>query len=95
MPGVGFAPLTYIGIFIIQVMMIGLAGSALVPSIKGAHNWIVLGPVSIQPSEFYKIATLLMVAWLMAFFMMFANYQTRLKFLPSACYQRQPSLKKI
>ena len=47
-------------------MMLALAGTALVPAIKGAHNWIALGPIRVQPSEFYKIASLLMVALLIA-----------------------------
>lgn len=34
----------------------------LAPEIKGAHSWLVLGPVSIQPSEFMKMATALALA---------------------------------
>ena len=35
------------------------------PPIKGSHRWISAGPVSIQPGEFAKIATVLLVAvWL-------------------------------
>ena len=60
------APAAYAAIFFIQAGMVILAGTGLVPTIKGAHNWIALGSIRIQPSEFYKIATLLMVAWLVA-----------------------------
>lgn len=37
-----------------------------VPDIKGSHSWLVLGPVSIQPAEFAKTATSLMLAKLMS-----------------------------
>ncbi len=41
-----------------QLFMWAAAGSSLVPSIKGQHNWIALGPLRLQPSEFYKLAVL-------------------------------------
>ncbi|MEG1905051.1 MAG: rod shape-determining protein RodA, partial [Bacteroidales bacterium] len=34
------------------------------PDVKGSRSWLVLGPVSIQPAEFGKFATALMLAWL-------------------------------
>lgn len=37
-----------------------------VPDIKGSHSWVVLGPVSIQPAEFAKTATSLMLAKVMS-----------------------------
>ena len=36
------------------------------PEIKGAHRWIELGPVSIQPSEFAKPGFMVVAAWLLA-----------------------------
>ena len=34
------------------------------PDVKGSRSWLVLGPVSIQPAEFGKFATALMLGWL-------------------------------
>ena len=34
--------------------------------INGARNWIFIGPVSLQPSEFVKIALILSVSWYMS-----------------------------
>lgn len=34
--------------------------------IKGAHRWLTLGPMSLQPSEFAKPAFLIISAWLLA-----------------------------
>ncbi|WP_439817449.1 putative lipid II flippase FtsW [Zavarzinia sp. CC-PAN008] len=36
------------------------------PEIKGAHRWIQLGPVSIQPSEFLKPSLAVVCAWMFA-----------------------------
>ena len=53
----------YLGCLLFQCLMLFvLAGTALVPNINGAHNWISLGPVSLQPSEFFKIAVLISCA---------------------------------
>jgi len=49
----------YLGAWGILIVMTLLAGTALVPSIKGQHNWIALGPLRLQPSEFLKLAILL------------------------------------
>lgn len=56
----------FIAALLIQSGMIALAGSPLVPTIKGAHNWIALGPARVQPSEFYKLAALLIGAHLLS-----------------------------
>jgi len=36
------------------------------PEIKGAHRWINIGPVGLQPSEFAKPAFVTIAAWLLA-----------------------------
>jgi rod shape determining protein RodA len=50
----------------VMVLMLLLAGTALVPPIKGQHNWIVLGNLRLQPVELVKLATLLACATLAA-----------------------------
>jgi len=36
------------------------------PEVKGAHRWLQIGPLAIQPSEFVKPAFIVLVAWLFA-----------------------------
>ena len=36
------------------------------PEIKGAHRWIDVGPITLQPSEFAKPAFVVVVAWFLA-----------------------------
>jgi rod shape determining protein RodA len=47
--------------------LLGLAGLAAVfvlgRTVSGARRWIVLGPMSVQPSELFKICFVLMVVW--------------------------------
>lgn len=54
-----YAPLFYF-------LMIGVLAVTIViaPDIKGSRSWLVLGPVSIQPAEFGKFVTALMLGWL-------------------------------
>lgn len=47
------------------MMLVLLATPFLAHDIKGSRSWISLGPVSLQPAEFAKCATALMVAKLM------------------------------
>ncbi len=55
---VRMAPLFYV---------LGLAGLVTVfvlgRTVSGARRWILLGPISVQPSELFKIVFVLMVAW--------------------------------
>ena len=55
-----FAYLIYAGVIVLLIATIFLA-----PNIKGSHSWLVLGPVRLQPAEFAKFATALVVAKLM------------------------------
>ena len=36
------------------------------PEIKGAHRWLDLGPINVQPSEFTKPAFVVAAAWFLA-----------------------------
>ena len=58
-----FAPIGYmISIF----LLIGLFIFG--KTVSGANSWYNLGGISLQPSEFSKIATALMIAWFMGKF---------------------------
>jgi rod shape determining protein RodA len=52
------------------IYVLGLAGLTVLfllgRTVSGARRWIVLGPLSVQPSEVFKICFLLMVVWLLA-----------------------------
>ena len=52
-----FAFLIYAGLMGLLFITIFIA-----PDVKGSHSWLVLGPVSLQPAEFAKFATALMLA---------------------------------
>jgi cell division protein FtsW len=49
-------------VYVSGMVLIGLA-FLYGPEIKGAHRWIMLGPVGIQPSEFVKPAFVVLAAW--------------------------------
>lgn len=49
--------IAYIGMLLLLFMTIFIA-----PDVKGSHSWLVLGPVSLQPAEFAKFTTALMLA---------------------------------
>lgn len=50
--------------YILYIGMICLLGITIfiAPDIKGSHSWLVLGPVSLQPAEFAKFTTALVLA---------------------------------
>jgi rod shape determining protein RodA len=51
------------------IYLLGLAGLAAVfvlgRSVSGARRWIVIGSVSVQPSELFKLAFVLMAVWVL------------------------------
>jgi cell division protein FtsW len=57
--------LQYPAIFATLLLML-VTLSPLVPAINGAKRWIPLGPVSLQPMEFVKIALVLYLAYFMS-----------------------------
>jgi rod shape determining protein RodA len=54
---VRFAPLLYVASILVLVAMLVVA-----PLRAGTHAWLVIGPYTVQPSEFARIATILAVA---------------------------------
>ncbi len=54
-----------LAVYIVSFMLI-LAAFEFGPLIKGAHRWIQLGGISIQPSEFIKPAFVVLSAWAFA-----------------------------
>lgn len=52
-----FANLIYVAVIVLLIVTIFLA-----PDIKGSRSWLVMGPVRLQPAEFAKFATALVVA---------------------------------
>lgn len=55
----GIAPLLYLGIMALLLVTIFIG-----TNINGSHSWIKIGSFSIQPAEFGKFSTSLMLAWL-------------------------------
>lgn len=57
--------LTYPALFVCLLLLL-VTLSPLSPAINGAHRWIRLGPVHIQPMEFVKIALAMYLAYFMS-----------------------------
>ncbi|MBF9233593.1 FtsW/RodA/SpoVE family cell cycle protein [Microvirga alba] len=49
-------------VYIVSMGLIALAFQ-FGPEIKGAHRWVMIGPLGIQPSEFVKPAFVVLAAW--------------------------------
>jgi cell division protein FtsW len=64
---VSFLPLRYIRRLALLVYAAGMGLVILAlhfgPEIKGAHRWIAIGPIGLQPSEFVKPAFVVLAAW--------------------------------
>ena len=54
-----YAPVVYAIVMLVLLLTIFIA-----PDIKGSHSWLKIGTFSIQPAEFGKFSTALMLAWL-------------------------------
>ncbi len=54
-----YAPIIYVAIMILLFVTIFIG-----TNINGSHSWIKIGSFSIQPAEFGKFSTALMLAWL-------------------------------
>lgn len=54
-----YPPLIYLGVMLLLLVTIFIA-----PDIKGSHSWLRFGTFQIQPAEFGKFSTALMLAWL-------------------------------
>lgn len=53
------APILYVGIMLLEFLTIFIG-----TEINGSHSWIKIGTFSIQPAEFGKFSTSLMLAWI-------------------------------
>jgi cell division protein FtsW len=56
---------TSLGILIVGILLMALA-LVTGPEVKGAHRWVQIGPLNLQPSEFVKPAFVIIAAWLLA-----------------------------
>ena len=54
-----YPPVIYLGVMLLLLVTIFIA-----PDIKGSHSWLRFGSFQIQPAEFGKFSTALMLAWL-------------------------------
>jgi rod shape determining protein RodA len=54
------------GVAVVVQVLMSVLGPPLVPVINGQSNWLVLGPLRIQPSEFIKLAMVLACARLIS-----------------------------
>jgi cell division protein FtsW len=52
-----------LGVYGVGMVLMGLVALKFGPEIKGAHRWLVIGGLGIQPSEFVKPAFVVISAW--------------------------------
>jgi cell division protein FtsW len=65
---------TFERVWIRRAALVGFVGSLVLmwlamkfgPEIKGAHRWIDVGPISLQPSEFAKPCFVIVFAWMLS-----------------------------
>tara|TARA_R110000824_G_scaffold390760_15_gene587917 strand:+ start:11227 stop:12375 length:1149 start_codon:yes stop_codon:yes gene_type:complete len=55
------AAIVFLGAFFLMVLTLFIG-----PEVKGAHRWLQIGPIAIQPSEFVKPAFIVLIAWMFA-----------------------------
>ena len=52
-----------LGVYVVGLGLLALVAMKFGPEIKGAHRWLVIGGLGIQPSEFVKPAFVVISAW--------------------------------
>jgi cell division protein FtsW len=52
-----------LAIYLVGLVLLGLVALQFGPEIKGAHRWLIIGGIGIQPSEFVKPAFVVIAAW--------------------------------
>lgn len=81
-----FANLLYGAMILLLIATIFLA-----PDVKGSHSWLILGPIRLQPAEFAKFSTALVVAhWMNRYGFKLTEFKNFAKilgliFLPMIC----------
>ena len=64
-----YAPIVYFGLMLVLLVTIFVA-----PDIKGSHSWLRFGSFQIQPAEFGKFSTELMISCLFITLMFLFNF---------------------
>ena len=62
----GYRTISNISLFLMIICAAMLIAALRFKAINGAHRWLILGPVSLQPSEFFKVVLVLFMAWFLA-----------------------------
>jgi cell division protein FtsW len=72
-----------IGVTVLLLILVFIPGIG--KCIKGSYRWIQIGPISIQPSEFAKITTVIMLCTWMTLKGRFASNMKQGLFIPLGC----------